>query len=99
MARPTRLPIPLRLLAASITGDTDPRLGGSGWLAAPECVRHRAPPGVLHEHRLFLGRCWPVFGLYDFQRANGGKIGLGFLLEAALADAVSGGYAEVVGKG
>src|SRR5208283_1599727 len=41
MARPTRLPIPLRLLAAFITGDTDPRLGGSGWLAAP------VPPPLL----------------------------------------------------
>jgi hypothetical protein len=39
-----------------------------------------------------------VFGFYDLQGANGSQIGLGFLLQAALADAVGGGYAEVVGK-
>ena len=64
-----------------------------------ECARHRAPPGVLHEHGLFLGRCRAVFGFDSFERANSGEIGLGFLLEAALADSVGGGYSEIAGKG
>jgi hypothetical protein len=68
-----------------------------GW--SSKCVRHRAPSGVLHEHGLFLWRCRAVFGLYSFQRANGGEIGLGFLLQAAFADGVSAGYAEIAGKG
>jgi hypothetical protein len=40
-----------------------------------------------------------VLGFYYFQRANGGEIGLGFVLQAALADGVSVGYTEITGKG
>jgi hypothetical protein len=64
-----------------------------------ECVRHRAPAGVLHEPRLFLGRGWAIFGFYRFQRADGREIGMSFLFQAALTDAVGGVYAEIAGKG
>lgn len=64
-----------------------------------EGVRHCAPSGVLDEHCLFAGRRRAIFGFYGFQRADGVEIGLGFLLEAAFADAVSASYAEIAGKG
>jgi hypothetical protein len=69
------------------------------WRLGRKYVRHRAPSGVPHEHRLFLKRCRAVVGFYGFQNANRGEIGLGFLFEAAFADAVSAGYAEIAGKG
>ena len=62
-------------------------------------IGHRAPTGVLHEDRLFLWRSRAVFRLDCFQRADGGEVGLSFLLQAALADAVGAGYAEIAGKG
>ncbi len=54
---------------------------------------------VFPERGFFLGRSRAVFGFYGFQRSNGGEIGLGFLLQAAHADSVSRGYAEIAGTG
>jgi hypothetical protein len=48
---------------------------------------------------LFLRRRYTVLSLNRFQDANGGEIGLGFLLQAAFADSMCGGYAEIAGKG
>jgi hypothetical protein len=62
-------------------------------------VRHRAPPGVLHEDAPLLCCRLAAFGFYGLQGANRGEIGLRFLLEAAFSDGVGAGYAEISGKG
>src|ERR1700730_5144843 len=64
-----------------------------------KCVRHRTPSDVLNEYGLFLWRCRAVVRLYSSQRTNSGQIGLGLLLQAALTDSVSAGYAEIAGEG
>ena len=78
-----------------LAGDALPFL----WRLRGKCIRHRAPPRIFHKRRLFLWRSCAVFSFNRFQGANGSEVGLGFLLQAALADAVGCGYAEIAGKG
>jgi hypothetical protein len=69
------------------------------WRLEGKCIRHRAPTCVLNERRLFFWGSVAVFSFYGFQSANGSEVGLSLLLQAALADAVGGGYAEIAGNG
>src|SRR4051794_33776392 len=66
--------------------------------ASPESP-DRSPRRIPHKSRLFLYRRCTVLNFNRFQDANGDEIGLGLLLQAAFADSMCGGYAEIAGKG
>jgi hypothetical protein len=61
-------------------------------------IGESTPSRVFHENGLLLRCRRPGFGLDSFEGADRGQIGLGLLFQAAFADGVGGGYAEVAGK-
>ena len=68
------------------------------WRIQSEQIRERAPSRVLHENGLLFGCRRTGLGFDSLERADRGQVGLGLLFQAAFADGVSGGYAEVAGK-